>query len=1520
MYRTHHAPAPRKGIILLVVLALLTLFTIIGISFVLYADAAATQAKTAKDSNNLFQPDMEPEDCLSYFLNQFLFDVRDDESGVYSSLRGHSLMRSMYGFNYDYADVIFGSPATALSAALTNVATATAVTVQSAAGFPAAPSFNIQVDNEVMTVTAMAGTTWTVTRAANGTALAAHLQNANVFLVVTPDSVVQNGNNVAFSGTGRLHYQGPNNLKDAGGNVVDDYQLVNYMYYSGDGFLRDPERYGWRNGLRTPGKDNRGPYAGAFNVSYTYPDLNNFFLGAIDSNGDLLMPSFHREWLFGRLDSYPGNPNGVAVNPNWTNAVGKYLLPRPRPQENPGFPYPGDRWGDVKNLQGYPGGNDSIWMDIGAPVLTGPDGRKYKMLVAPLVLELDGRLQLNAHGNIMGQQGTQVVHASNMGLGPWEVNLGMNALAGAGVLSATDPNTNAPEWLNLFFGRTNPEIIGRYGPKNVPVASLVQSATPLSTNLATSIRQPREYAQWDYSGKGRGTRVRQPDTTLNYRNHLSTNPTFPAGYNNDNHVANAASIYTALEDRQNHAMRYNIINPFAAQLDTTQNPVVESPYWNKRFPTSNMERLARWNDTSFESLTSELERLLPMNFNDPNDVPGSFRRRNMVTTLAGDRNVPGVTPYIWDPAAAPYLVGPAAAQWDKPPVGTAPVFPTPTIPATQPPVGSEFTADWRSKIAATLGRLDLVNPTLPNLTTPTAAPAPRALSPYPSNSPTARFDTTTIFSGTVTFAQQYQYATQDRQILARQIYDRLLAVTGVPPVQQANLGVPLDADLRSRRWLAQLAVNIVDYIDDDDISTPFNFYSAQDATDPVSGKVAANYDPTTLVSNNQGEENPRYWVFGTELPRLVVNEVYTEFTSIAQPKAGNTYTNKVYVELYNPMEARPNPNPNLNTSDRANLPLFQAAVAANLQAGNIPANPNAFATYQVVVADSKQTGGLRVPTQENNNVLGSPNNIRTQTNDADFTTVGAIRQINGAGSTTLTATVAPQAFLLVGATTPDFNKTIGPTGTGNGLVPGATHILNTPRMEYTTTYNNTPGGLVPQPDDRGLGVTVLLRRLANPHIPFNNQVGSPWYNPYVTIDYIEHVQTWDTRTATTPYFSVGKKQPYAAHFTSANPNTTPTTPAATSLVVYQQVIGQATPVQHTFGAQNNPVPSSGHYDWLPHIDRVLVSPVELLHVSQYQPHHLTQQFMLADPDTTANQVNRYQHAPVRTWHDETRRLYRLLEMLEIKDRASGTTDAGHTAGKININAIWDYEVFLALCDPQNGNDFTVADVQAVWANIQARRSPNKRTFSINGVNTAVNVPGPTNVDPATIQLNANGSGNPYVIDRPFMGLATGAYAANTNAYSQFPQAQGINDTLLRATTAAGGVNAQRMFDIPPASMQTLGTDNPYVKTQLLNKIYNNVTTRSNVFAVWVTVGFFEVTDDTTRPVTLGAEMNASEGKAVRHRFFAVIDRSVMPNNPYPSVPTNGIDLLSSQFPFRPSAPPTTPFDMRGLVAHWAIID
>jgi hypothetical protein len=77
---------------------------------------------------------------------------------------------------------------TALSAAITTV-TAANCTVTDATTFPTAGNFRIKIDGEILIVTAVAGTTFTITRGAEGTVAATHASGASVIHLLTKGSM-----------------------------------------------------------------------------------------------------------------------------------------------------------------------------------------------------------------------------------------------------------------------------------------------------------------------------------------------------------------------------------------------------------------------------------------------------------------------------------------------------------------------------------------------------------------------------------------------------------------------------------------------------------------------------------------------------------------------------------------------------------------------------------------------------------------------------------------------------------------------------------------------------------------------------------------------------------------------------------------------------------------------------------------------------------------------------------------------------------------------------------------------------------------------------------------------------------------------------------------------------------------------------------------------------------------------------------------------------------------------------------
>ncbi len=137
-----------------------------------------------------------------------------------------------------------------LNGAINNSVTTLVVT--SATPFPAAGNFRILVDSEIMLVTAVSGTTFTVTRGSAGSTAASHVDTSTVTHVVTSAGLAAYRGDVLQAGAyasapaaaigGRLYLStdGPYLLRDTGSSY-DAYGPVQKQ------FVPDDSLFGWIN-------------------------------------------------------------------------------------------------------------------------------------------------------------------------------------------------------------------------------------------------------------------------------------------------------------------------------------------------------------------------------------------------------------------------------------------------------------------------------------------------------------------------------------------------------------------------------------------------------------------------------------------------------------------------------------------------------------------------------------------------------------------------------------------------------------------------------------------------------------------------------------------------------------------------------------------------------------------------------------------------------------------------------------------------------------------------------------------------------------------------------------------------------------------------------------------------------------------------------------------------------------------------------------------------------------------------
>ena len=88
--------------------------------------------------------------------------------------------------DFGYTSIDFNDTCASTTLSAKAISTATSISVSATTGFPTAAPFKIRINSEVMSVTAVSGKTWTVSRAVGGTSAATQSNGSTVTLLTSP--------------------------------------------------------------------------------------------------------------------------------------------------------------------------------------------------------------------------------------------------------------------------------------------------------------------------------------------------------------------------------------------------------------------------------------------------------------------------------------------------------------------------------------------------------------------------------------------------------------------------------------------------------------------------------------------------------------------------------------------------------------------------------------------------------------------------------------------------------------------------------------------------------------------------------------------------------------------------------------------------------------------------------------------------------------------------------------------------------------------------------------------------------------------------------------------------------------------------------------------------------------------------------------------------------------------------------------------------------------------------------------
>ena len=344
-------------------------------------------------------------------------------------------------------------------------------------------------------------------------------------------------------------------------------------------------------------------FAWSLNVDYTAPDAASPFLGwfdmqfanngAFDPTTSVIIPSYHRPSL---ITLY--NPTNVDVL--------RKLVMRPLPFDHPefdgsnpplAFTNIADLIARLSDTHGTyldvdtdgDGIKDSVWVDVGLPVRTDLQGRTYKPLVAIKCIDLDGKLNLNAIGNL-AEAGLLNSDPLGSGFG----SAGTNLSLGLSTIYFNDPEIAEKVTDALFLRRYlgNGETIPRDSGNALTDSILAQFAgLPSATPLYNFFGNPPDY--WDQG-------MLQFDPLGNR-------------FNNTNHVDMGFVPYSLTNGASNGFWGF----PAATTNAFVTNPYMFDPNrktpYDQPFTLAELEAILRQNDIDKDVLPGRLREMFGLN-------------------------------------------------------------------------------------------------------------------------------------------------------------------------------------------------------------------------------------------------------------------------------------------------------------------------------------------------------------------------------------------------------------------------------------------------------------------------------------------------------------------------------------------------------------------------------------------------------------------------------------------------------------------------------------------------------------------------------------------------------------------------------------------------------------------------------------------------------------------------------------------------------------------------------------------